>query len=201
MRIGSLYYRAWAAKSKNEGYLFCKWCDSEILIKNVAGKHGHEQSTIHQTNREKYESHPDRKNDAVQKERQILPRVLENYQITKLFELRLLGFCAGNYTFQNRSKADYFYIKERNISLRTMGDIAKFLRNEAIEVPSLMRILSTQNLHRDKARFLLVDVLKTSYKNNLGKIIATTPFSISADEVTDLCGFRYLGTHPSWRGR
>jgi hypothetical protein len=74
-----------------------------------------------------------------------------------------------------------------------MGDIAEFLRNETIKVPSLMRILSTQNLHRKKARFLLVDVVKTNYKNTLGKIIATTPFSISADEVTDLCGFRYLG--------
>jgi hypothetical protein len=113
LRIGSLYYRAWAAKSKNEGYLLCKWCDSEILIKNVAGKHGHEQSTMHQTNREKYESHPERKNGAVQKERQILPRVLENYQITKLFELRLLGFCAGNFTFQNRWKADYLFLYKR----------------------------------------------------------------------------------------
>ena len=49
-----------------------------------------------------------------------------------------------------------------------------------------------QNLHRGKARFMNSKVLMTIYKQNLGKILETKPFSISADEVTDCSRSHFL---------
>ena len=46
-RKGHHLYRPWAAKSQNEGYIICTWCNSEYLATNATGKKGHEESIQH----------------------------------------------------------------------------------------------------------------------------------------------------------
>jgi hypothetical protein len=42
-RKGHHLYRPWAAKSQNEGYIICTWCNSEYLATNATGRKGHEE--------------------------------------------------------------------------------------------------------------------------------------------------------------
>ncbi len=79
-----------------------------------------------------------------------------------------------------------------NISFRATEEIANFLRKGASTHPNFTRMLSNQTLYRQKAQFLASDVLKANYKYHLGKVLEKTPFSISADEFTDLSGYHYL---------
>ena len=48
LRKGSPFYRPWASKSDlGEKYIHCKWCQSDFLAKNTAGKQGHENTIGH----------------------------------------------------------------------------------------------------------------------------------------------------------
>lgn len=85
-----------------------------------------------------------------------------------------------------------FLFQGRNISFRTIGEISTFFREAAHKNPNIFRILTNINLYRDKARILNSKVLTTLYKQNLGKFLETSCFSISADEVTDCSRSHYL---------
>jgi len=53
-RIGGDFFKPWAAKHKQKGFVLCTWCNSEFPSKNAGGKKGHEASEQHQKKEKEY---------------------------------------------------------------------------------------------------------------------------------------------------
>jgi len=92
-RLGSAFYRPWAANSDREGFVLCVWCNSEFLTSNATGKKGHEESDRHKKFEEKYKANLQTATSNIEKERQYLSRIQENLENIKLFEYKLLNLC------------------------------------------------------------------------------------------------------------
>ena len=58
-----------------------------------------------------------------------------------------------------------------NISFRSMEMISQFFKDESSYTPIIMRILSNQNVYRQKARFMVADVFKKQYKLSLSSFL------------------------------
>ena len=92
LRVGSHYYREWAAKSKTPGFIRCTWCDSEFLVRNATGSKGHENSESHKKRAENFEREKN-SGGKLGKDKLIIPKAVENQRMVKLFENKLLNFC------------------------------------------------------------------------------------------------------------
>ena len=98
LRVGSRYYREWAARSQTPGFIRCTWCDTEFLVQNATGSKGHEISESHKKWVEKFEKEK-KSQGKLAKDKSTIPKAVENQRIVKLFEYKLLNFCLSKNHF------------------------------------------------------------------------------------------------------
>ena len=81
LRVGSHYYREWAAKSKTPGFIRCTWCDSEFL-RNGTGSKGHENSESHKKRAENFDREKNSRG-MLGKDKITIPKAVENQRMVK----------------------------------------------------------------------------------------------------------------------
>jgi hypothetical protein len=197
LRVCGKFYRPWAKKSPNPGFIVCRWCMTEISIGNVTGEKGHENSISHKKNKEKYEKDLEKTKEIHERESNMLTKAQKSYRSLRIFEYKLLNFCLGTSILYIIFLSSGTFPKNlnhivHNMSFLNIEHISDYLRKEAANNENIFKILPNITLHRQKAEELTTKVMKENYRCHLSRILESKLFSISADEVTDISGYHYL---------